>query len=404
MPGYPHGMRTSRPTTAALAALALGIAVRAQAGPSAGQVWNEVFSADEQRIIHAIKADPTADSALKAGLRRVVSAAPEAVEAEKKRFQAEWLARIETFSKTYKPGQGQGGVKPTAASMRDQLPWLAKIDQENWNGQVMGEVIKRMDAYELSFNVAQLRSISPEAKEQLVDKLGKAKFFRYSASGVADEMVKTGREAMASTLAGLSADTPARLATAKQQLEAAERLLADARRSQSPVNGGTVFDGSRPAPGAPVNGGTSVVDARPVPPGTEPSNPGGTPKPPEAPAGERLSPAPPPPAGSPSGPLTAQNPSIDNFEVPPPKTPGKDEQTYASKAGAGGGGIGGAIKGVLKSPVGKGGMGGGLLGAIAGFFIGGPIGAVIGLLVGAAAGAGVMLASGGSSAPAESQP
>ena len=400
-------MRTSQTTLAALAALVLGFSSRAYAAPSAGQVWNEVFSADEQRIIHAIKADPQADEALKAGLRRVVGAAPEAIEAEKKRFQSEWLARIETFSKTYKPGQGRGGVKPTAASMRDQLPWLAKVDKDNWDGQVMGEVIKRMDAYELSFNVAQLRSISPEAKEQLLDKLGKAKFFRYSASGVADEMVKTGREAMASTLSGLSADTPARLATARQQLEAAERLLADARRSQSPVNGGTAFDGSRPAPGAPVNGGTSVVDARPVPPAAGSPASGEAPKPPkppEAPAGERLSPAPPPPAGKPGGPLTARNPSPDNIEVPPPKTPGKDEQTYASKAGAGGGGIGSSIKGVLKSPVGKGGMAGGLIGAVAGFFIGGPIGAVIGLLVGAVAGAGVMLASGGSSAPAESKP
>ncbi|MBI5596414.1 MAG: hypothetical protein HY928_10035 [Elusimicrobia bacterium] len=387
-------MRLPHPVSTALAA-ALCLAVRASAAPTAGQVWNEVFNADEQRIIHAIKADPQADEALKAGLRRVVSSALEAVEAEKKRFQSEWLARIETFAKTYKPGQGQGGVKPTVASMRDQLPWLAKIDQDNWGGQVMGEVTSRMDAFELSFNVAQLRSISPEAKEQLTDKLGKAKFFRYSAAGVAEEMVKTGREAMASTLAGLSADTPARLATVRQQLESAERLLADARRTQTPVNGGSVFDGSRRAPGAPAPGGGSVVDARPNPPAA-PGEAPAAPKPPEAPAGERLSPAPPPPA-APSGPLTARNPSPDEFEVPPPKTPGKDEQTYASKAGAGGGGIGSSIMGVLKSPVGKGGMGGGLLGAIAGFFIGGPIGAVIGLLVGAAAGAGVMMASGSSS-------
>lgn len=376
-------MGTSHLTKAALTSAFLCLGSLAHAGPTTGDVWNEVFTADEQRILYAIKADAQADAALKAGLKRVTGAAPEALEAEKRRFQSEWLGRIETFTKTYKPGQGQGGTKPTAAAAAKQIPWLAEIDSRDWGGQVFPKIFAKMDAYELGYNIANLRALTEEDRKKMTDKLGWAKTLGYSADKVSDEMVNAGRETMGTVLAGLSSDTPARTQTAKQQLEQAERLLASARGAAQPGSAadanGAAFDGTAPKPGAvpTMPGESAPVDARNDTPLAS-NTPGSTLTPP--PLG----------AGVPASTLPGAG-GIDDGEVPPPKMPVQGEKSYA--AGAKGGG-GSSIMALLKSPVGLAGIGGGILGAVAGFFLmGGPLGALIGFFIGAAAGAGLVVAS-----------
>lgn len=352
-----------------------------------GEVWNEVFTADEQRILYAIKADPAANAALKAGLAKVVKADAKSYEAEKRRFQAEWLGKIHTFASSYKPGQGQG-VKPSPDQARAQVPWLAEVDKRDWGGKLVPAVLAKFDAQELGYNIAHLRSLNADDQKAITDKLGLAKTFRYSPESVADEMLKAGRETMGQVLAGLSSDTPARLQTAKQQLAAAEQALASARTAPdetASAGASPVFDAAHPPSGSAPAPGGSVVDARDA---------GNAPPPAES----RLQPAP-ELTGQPAGSTLPGAPRDDDGEIPPPKTPAKGEKTHAAAAKSGG--IGSAISGVFKSPVGKGGIGGGVAGAIAGFFLGGPIGAVIGLLIGAAAGAGItMAAAGSSSAPA----
>lgn len=353
-----------------------------------GEVWNEVFTGDEQRILYAIKADPTADAALKAGLQKVVRADAKSFEAEKRRFQAEWLARIHTFASSYKPGSGQG-AKPTADQARSQVPWLAEVDKRDWGGALVPAVLAKFDPQELAYNIAHLRSLDDADKKKLVDKLGWAKTLRYSPEAVADGMLEAGRESMGAVLAGLSKDTPARVQTARQQLAAAEQALASARTAPedaASAGASPVFDAARPPVGAPPAPGGSVVDARDA---------GSTPPPAES----RLQPAP-ELTGQPAGSTLPGAPRADDGEIPPPKPPSaQGERSYAA-GGAKSDGIGAKISGLLKSPMGKGGVAGAVGGGILGFFLGGPIGAVIGLLVGAAAGAGIAMMAGGGSAPA----
>ncbi|TBR18021.1 hypothetical protein EPO15_15680 [bacterium] len=373
--------------TAALLLVTAAFLGRGQAfAATTGEVWNEVFTADEQRILYAIKADPTADAALKAGLAKVVKADPKSFEAEKRRFQAEWLGRIQTFASSYKPGSGQG-VKPTADQARAKLPWLAEVDKRDWEGKLVPAVLAKFDPQELGYNIANLQSLDEADKKKLTDKLGLAKTFRYSPESVADEMLKAGRETMGQVLTGLASDTPARLASAKQQLAAAEQALASARTApdeNAAAGSSPVFDNARPPAGAAPAPGGSVVDAR--------DQTGQAP-----PAESRLKP-PPALTGEPAGSTLPGAARPDDGEIPPPKAPAAGEKTYASAPKSGG--LGASIAGAFKSPVGKGGLGGAALGAIAGFFLGGPIGALIGLFVGAAAGAGVMMATGSSAAPA----
>lgn len=369
----------------AAAFLGRGLALAA----TTGEVWNEVFTADEQRILYAIKADPTADAALKAGLRKVTSADAKSFEAEKRRFQAEWLGKIHTFASSYKPGQGRG-VKPTAAQASARVPWLAAVDKRDWGGQLVPAVLAKFDAQELGYNIAHLQSLNAEDQKKLTDKLGTAKAWHYSAESVADEMLKAGRETMGEVLAGLSSDTPARIATAKQQLQAAEQALANARTApgeNAAAGASPVFDNARPPAGAaPAPPPGSVVDAR--------DQTGSAP-----PAESRLKP-PPALTGEQTGSTLPGATRPDADEIPPPKAPAAGEKTYAS-APKSGGGVGGMISGLLKSPIGKGGIAGAVGGGILGFFLGGPIGALIGLVVGALAGAGIAKAmTGGSAAPA----
>lgn len=352
-----------------------------------GEVWNEVFTGDEQRILHAIKADPTADAALRAGLQKVVRADAKSFEAEKRRFQAEWLGRIQTFASSYKPGSGQG-AKPTAAQARAQVPWLAEVDTRDWGGALLPAVLTKFDPQELAYNIAHMRSLEETDKKKLLDKLSWAKSLRYSPAAVADEMLKAGRESMGAVLAGLSKDTPARVQTAKQQLAAAEQALASARTAPddtASAGASPVFDAARPPAGSSPSPGGSVVDARGA---------GSTPPPAES----RLKP-PSELTGQPAGSTLPGAPRADDGEIPPPKAPSKGETSYAS-AGGKSGGIGAKISGLMKSPMGKGGVAGAVGGGILGFFLGGPIGALIGLLVGAAAGVGVAMTAGGSAAPA----
>ncbi len=351
-----------------------------------GEVWNEVFTADEQRILYAIKADPSADAALKAGLRKVASADAKSFESEKRRFQAEWLGRIHAFSSSYKPGQGQGS-KPTADQARAQVPWLAEVDKKDWGGALGPAVLSKFDPQELAYNIAHLRSLGDGDKAEMLKQLGTAKAWMLSADSVADKMLAAGRENMGAVLKGLSSDTPARIQTAKQQLVAAEQALANLRNAP-PENAGagasTGFDGAKPPAGAVPTTGAPAVDA---------TGAGNT----APPAESRLQPAP-ELTGQPAGSTLPGAPREDDGEIPPPKAPAAGEKSYASAAKSGG--VGSALSGLMKSPIGKGGLGGGIAGAIAGFFLGGPIGALIGLFVGAAAGAGLAMAMGGSSAPA----
>lgn len=351
-----------------------------------GEVWNEVFTADEQRILYAIQADPAAKAELKAGLRKVTGANAASFEAEKRRFQAEWLGRIQTFASSYTPGRG-GGVKATPAEIRKRLPWLAVVDNTSWDNKLVPAVLAKFDPQELGYNIAHLESLGEADRKEMLGKLETAKNWRLSPESVADKMLEAGRETMGAVLRGLAADTPARVQTAKQQLVAAEQALA-AVVSNPNENAGagasTGFDGAKPPQGAAPATGGSVVDAR---------NPGNA----APPAGSRLQPAP-ELTGQPAGSTLPGAAREDDGEIPPPKTPAQGEKTYASGSKAGG--LGSTISGLFKSPIGKGGLAGGLAGAVAGFFLGGPIGALIGLLVGAVAGAGIAMSMGGSPAPA----
>ncbi|MDE2290957.1 MAG: hypothetical protein KGL53_02645, partial [Elusimicrobia bacterium] len=229
------------------AGLCLAAVGRAEAGPTMAEVWNDVFSADEQRVIYALTADPAADAELKAGLQRVIASDPAHLEADKRAFQVEWLGKIQSFAASYQAGQGRGGAKPSAAQARQQVPWLADIDHKDWGDQLTPLLISRMDPYELGYSIAHLRSLAPEDKATMVSKLSWAKTLHYSASSVVDEMVKAGREDMAKVLGGLSQDTPARLSTARQQLEAANKALAaivKAPAASAAAGGSPVFDGA----------------------------------------------------------------------------------------------------------------------------------------------------------------
>lgn len=351
-----------------------------------GEVWNEVFTADEQRILYAITADPTADAALKAGLNRVMKAPAGSAEAEKRRFQSEWLGRIHTFATSYKPGQGQG-AKPTADQARSKVPWLAEVDKKDWGGALVPAVLSKFDPQELAYNIAHLKSLNEGDKAEMLKQLGTAKAWMLSADSVADKMLAAGRENMGAVLKGLSSDTPARLQTAKQQLVAAEAALANLRNAP-PENAGagasTGFDGAKPPAGAAPTTGAPAVDAT----GAGNAVP---------PAEGRLQPAP-ITTGEPAGSTLPGAAREEEIEIPPVKAPVAGEKTHSAAVKSGG--VGSAISGLMKSPIGKGGLGGGIAGAIAGFFLGGPIGALIGLFVGAAAGAGIAMAMGGSSAPA----
>lgn len=351
-----------------------------------GDVWDEVFTADEQRILYAIQADPAAKVELRAGLRKVTGADPKSFEAEKRRFQAEWLGRIHKFASSYTPGQGKG-VKPTPDEIRKRLPWLAAVDDAGWGNKVVPAVLAKFDPQELGYNIAHLESLKEGDRNEILKNLRTARDWRLSADSVADKMLEAGRETMGAVLRGLAADTPARVQTAKQQLAAAEQALAAVVRNPDENAGAgasTGFDGAKPPQGAAPATGGSVVDA---------TNPGNAAPPAEA----RLQP-PSQLTGQPAGSTLPGASREDDGEIPPPKAPAKGEKTYASAAKSGG--LGSTISGLFKSPIGKGGLAGGLAGAVAGFFLGGPIGALIGLFIGAAAGAGLAMAMGGPSAPA----
>lgn len=354
-----------------------------------GDVWNEVFTADEQRMLYAIQADPAAKAELKAGLRKVTGADGKSFEAEKRRFQAEWLDRIHKFASSYTPGQGKG-VKPTPEEIRKRLPWLAAVDDAGWGNKVVPAVLAKFDPQELGYNIAHLESLKEGDRNEILKNLKTARDWRLSADSVADKMLEAGRETMGAVLRGLAADTPSRVQTAKQQLAAAEQALAAVVKAPDEnvgAGGSSHFDGSKlPQGSAPATGG-SVVDA------TKPGNG-------EPPAEARLQP-PSQLTGQPAGSTLPGASREDDGDIPPPKAPAKGEKTYASAAKSGG--VGSAISGLFKSPIGKGGLGGGLAGAVAGFFLGGPIGALIGLFVGAIAGAGVAMAMSGSSAPAAAE-
>lgn len=358
-----HGAR-------ALLLAALACVARPAAAADIGALWNEMFSPDEQRILHTLKADPAEDRAMRAGLGRVVAAEGDAdrFEAEKRRFQLEWLGKVSEFSAKFKAGDaallGKPGLtKPSAEQAAKALPWVTQIDKAKWGGKLVPAVIAQLNPYEASFALARLGSLHPDDQAAVVKKLGMASAFGLDAGAVAAEVVKSVREKMTENLARVEADYATKSATVKGQLEAAQRLLARAATGNEEAlrgSGDQAFDGKGPATGGPVPPGSG--DAPPVPAG-DPSTWVASPKPSGA-----LEPAPDP--GKKADAVA---------EVPPPEI-APDKEPSAEKDGGGAG-----IGAMLKSPIVTGALGAIGLG-LAGFFLFGPIGALIGAAVGFFAG------------------
>lgn len=223
-----------------LGMLAAGLAVgRAAADDSQdlAKLWHESFTGEEQRIIHAMTADPEVDEALRQGLGRVLANKGDArmFAYEKARFQAEWLDRITSFSSKYKAqdpalmSRMSGLPKPEEKTARTQVPWFDQIDREKFGGRLIPGVRAALNPHELTYSIASLRSLSAERKEETLGKLNMAATFKVKPETVVGKLADTCREWMQQDIEQVQTQTLARVRSARAQLEELAPTMASAK-------------------------------------------------------------------------------------------------------------------------------------------------------------------------------